>query len=107
MQFQRRFTRVYDLVEPRFYYVEGPSEGQISFTHVVGPAGAPVISCTCEPTDIVLDAGPEVCYPETSPLTDLSYTLKNALPFGYRGSGDSNNFLIIFGISYLFSDIQQ
>lgn len=103
LQFQRRLSRVYDLSSPAFYYIEGPSEGQVSFTKVVGPKGAPKLTCDCEPTDIILDAGQTLCFPDTT--FDATYTLKNALPFGLTGQGNANNFLIIFGISYLFNDI--
>lgn len=113
LQFQRKLSRVYDLASPSFYYIEGPSEGQVSFTKVVGPKGIPKLSCECEASDITLNAGPTLCQTQGGTNTQLGqggtvarYVLKNALPFGLTGQGDANNFLIIFGISYLFNDIQ-
>lgn len=106
LQFQRKLSRIYDLSDPGFYYIEGPSEGQVSFTKVVGPKGVPKINCDCTPRTIELDAGQTLCYPTTSEFTDATYTLKNAMPFGLTGQGNANNFLIVFGISYMFNDIQ-
>lgn len=117
LQFQRKLSRIYDLASTGFYYIEGPSEGQVSFTKVVGPKGAPKVNCTCDPYDIVLDAGPMLCQTQavsgqTTPsgLTGTGnsarYTLKNAMPFGLTGQGNANNFLIVFGVSYMFNDIE-
>lgn len=108
MQFQRQLSRVYDLQSPSFYYLEGPAEGVIQFTKVVGPCGGPNIHCDCTPVDIVLDAGQAFCYPEEQLCADIdvAYTLKNALPQGLTGQGSAENFMIIFGVSYLFSHIE-
>lgn len=110
LQFQRKLTRVYDLASPSFYYIEGPSEGQVSFTQVVGPKGAPRLSCDCAARDIILDSGPTLCQTQAGGALasggTASYKLKNALPYGLTGQGDANNFLIIFGVSYLFNDIE-
>lgn len=113
LQFQRKLTRVYDLASPSFYYIEGPSEGNITMAKVVGPQGAPKLDCTCDANDIVLDAGPTLCHTQagSTGLPQLEsgaarYTLKNAMPYGLQGQGNANNFLIIFSISYLFNDIE-
>lgn len=109
LSFQRKITRVYDLASPVFYYVEGASEGQIQLNNVVGPKGAPKLDCTCAPADILLNAGPMMCPTGSGQITanasDFTYTLKNALPFGLSGQGDSNNFLLVFGVSYMFNDV--
>ncbi len=104
LQFERKLSRVYDIASPIFYYIEGPSEGQVSFTKVVGPKGAPKLSCSCTPRDIILDAGQTLCYPNNAAF-DASYTLKNALGYGLTGQASADNFLVVFGISYLFNDI--
>lgn len=103
LRFERKLSRVYDLSDPVFYYIEGASEGTIALSKVVGPKGAPFLSCDCTPRQIELDAGNVACYPDNASVP--SYTLKNALPFGLVGQGDANNFLIVFGISYIFNDI--
>lgn len=108
--FERKITRIYDLASPRFYYVEGASEGQVQFDNVVGPLGAPKLACECVAKDIILNAGPTICPVGAQPLqaqaSQFSYTLKNALPFGLSGQGEANNFLIIFSIKYMFNNIE-
>ncbi len=105
MHFTRKLTRIYDLASPAFYYIEGPSEGDISFTKVVGPKGAPKLNCDCLPRTIILNANETLCFGE--PLgQDASYTLLNALPYGLVLSGSAENFIILAGVSYLFSNIQ-
>lgn len=110
LQFQRRLSRVYDLASPSFYYIEGPSEGQVSFTKIIGPKGVPRLSCECVARDIILNAGPTLCQTQAGTTGQLStgsaaYTLKNALPFSLQGSGNAENFVISFGVGYLFNDI--
>ncbi len=110
LQFERKITRIYDLASPRFYYVEGASEGQVQFNQVIGPIGAPKLACDCISKDIILNAGPTICPVNTQPMqanaSQFSYTLKNALPFGLSGQGEANNFLIVFGIKYMFNNIE-
>jgi len=109
LTFQRKLSRVYDLSDGKsFYYIEGPSEGQVQFSKVVGPKGAPKLLCSCEPQQITLNAGNSLCYTASGSSTaqGASYKLKNSYGFGLTGQGDANNFLIIFGISYMFSDIE-
>ena len=108
LEFKRALTRVYDLATPSFYYIEGPSEGNVTFTKVVGPKGAPKLDCTCEARDLILDAGPTLCQTQGGAVAnvDARYVLKNAMPYGLTGQGSADNFLIIFGVSYLFNDIQ-
>jgi hypothetical protein len=110
LEFKRNLSRVYDLASPSFYYIEGPAEGTVSFTKVVGPKGAPKLDCSCEARDIILDTGPMLCQTQGGgPLGaggTFQYILKNAMPFGLNGQGSADNFLIIFGVSYLFNDIQ-
>ena len=104
LQFQRNFQRIYDLSSPVYYHIEGASQGTISFTKVVGPRGAPKISCDCEPRTLILDAGNTLCYGE--PLgEDATYTILNAIPFALSGQGNSQDFIIIFGLTYVFNDI--
>jgi hypothetical protein len=105
LQFQRALTRIYDLASPAFYYIEGPSEGRVAFANVIGPRGAPRLNCDCTPRTILLNTGNVVCYPTTTSFS-AAYSLKNALPFGLTLSGDSNKFVIIGGISYMFNDIE-
>lgn len=105
LQFQRKLSYIYDLSSPGFYYIEGPSEGQVSFTKVVGPKGAPKLNCECEPRTLRLNAGETLCYPEDGDFQDASYTLLNALPFGLTGQGNASDFLIVFGISYRFNNV--
>lgn len=104
LQFQRKLTRVYDLTSAGFYYLEGPPEGTVTFTKIIGPKGAPKITCECTPKNIILSMGPMMCLGNTNGK-DVSYTLWNALPFGLNGKGNAGDFLIAFGISYMFSDI--
>jgi hypothetical protein len=104
LNFERSFTRIYDLANPSFYMLEGPSEGAIALVNVIGPSGAPVLSCDCTPRTILLDTGNLVCYP-TNTSFSASYTLLNAFPTKLSLSGDSGKFIIIGGISYTFSDI--
>lgn len=108
LQFTRNLARVYDLADPGFYYIEGPSKGEVGFTKIVGPKGAPKLTCDCEPRTLVLNAGETICFPEptAAQIEGATYTLLNALPFGISGQGNSNNFLISFSISYLFSDLR-
>ncbi len=110
LSFQRNIKRIYDLASPRFYYVEGSSEGEVQFNQVVGPLGAPKLPCDCIAKDIILNAGPTICPVNTQPLqvnaSQFSYTLKNAIPMGLSGEGEANNFLIVFGIKYMFNNIE-
>lgn len=103
LQFQRSLQRIYDLSDAKsFYYIEGPANGQATFNAVAGPKGAPVLTCDCRPTTLSLTVGSVVCAgADNSP----TYQLMNALPFGLTGQGDSNNFVIVFGIQYQFTDI--
>lgn len=41
-----------------------------------------------------------------TPDQDLSYTLLNALPNQLSGQGDVSSYLLVFSISYMFSDLQ-
>jgi hypothetical protein len=112
LQFQKRMQRVYDLTDGKsFYYVEGPSEGNVDFSKVVGPKGAPKLACSCVPEQITLNAGSALCYQTNAggsvlPASDANYKLKNCYPFGLRGQGEAGNALIVFSISYLFSGIE-
>lgn len=106
LQFQRQLRRVYDLATPSFYYLEGAPNGQVSFSRIVGPKGLPSLACDCQPQTVLLDAGPSFCYPEELGTAATAYELRNALPFGIAGQGDSQNFLIAFQVSYLFSDLR-
>jgi hypothetical protein len=108
LEFQRKLTRIYDLASPAFYYIEGPPEGSISFTKVVGPLGAPKISCDCQPRTLLLNAGNTLCYGRGTPAdpADFSYTLLNAMPYGLVASGTSENMVIMAGLSYMFADLQ-
>lgn len=101
LQFQRRLSRVYNLAEPDYYYLEGPAEGQVTFSQIVGPSGCPGMNCDCEPEDITLDAGGVLCDQQTN----CAYTLVDALQSGITGQGDAQNFLIVFGAQYIFSDL--
>jgi len=104
LQFQRNFQRIYDLASPVYYHIEGASQGNLSLTKVVGPLGAPKLSCDCIPQTLILDAGNTLCYGE--PLgADATYTLLNALPYALSGQGNSNDFILIFGLTYVFNDI--
>lgn len=104
LQFQRNFQRIYDLASPIYYHIEGASQGNVTFTKVVGPRGAPKLSCDCEPRTLILDAGNTLCYGESLGL-NATYTLLNAMPYALSGQGNSNDFIIIFGITYVFNDI--
>lgn len=101
LQFQRRLSRVYNLVAPEFYYLEGPAEGQVTFSQIVGPGDCPGMRCECRPEDITLDAGGVLCDSQK----DCTYTLRDALQSGVTGQGDAQNFLIVFGAQYVFSDL--
>ena len=109
LRFQRKLSRIYDLASPSFYYVEGPPEGSLGLSQVVGPQGAPKLVCDCSSTTLVLDAGPTLCQISEGPLeagqSPARYTLKNAMPFSLEGRGDSDQFLVTFDVGYLFDDI--
>jgi len=106
LQFQRKLSRVYDLTSPSFYYLEGPSEGNVALTRVVGPKGTPKLACDCTPRTIILDASQAACYPANTPGADSAYTLSNAMPFGLQGQGSVDNFLVVFSISYMFNNLE-
>ena len=106
LQFQRRLSRVYDLTSPSFYYIEGPPEGTVSFSKVIGPKGFPKLGCDCTPRTIVLDASAALCYgadPETQ--NNARYVLKDAFPMGLSGQGTAENFIVFMGVSYMFGDM--
>jgi hypothetical protein len=110
LEFKRTITRIYDLASPDFYYVEGASQGSITLQNVIGPKGAPKLDCTCVPVDLLLNCGPMMCPTGAQPpisanASNFTYTLKNALPAALHGQGDSETFLIVFSITYLFNDI--
>lgn len=105
VQFQRRLTRVYNLVEPSFFYVEGPAEGQVSLASVVGPRGLPRLACDCVPRQVVISASQVVCS-ASNVGGDFSMTLKNALPMNFSFQGQATDFLLRFSIGYLFDDIE-
>jgi hypothetical protein len=114
LQFQRPLTRVYDLASTAFYYVVGNAQGQVDLQKVVGPRGAPRIRCTCDPYTITLDASHTLCHVQglegDAQLLDgvgAKYDLLNAMPFGLQGSGSSENPVIVFSVSYMFSDIAE
>lgn len=105
LQFQRQLSRVYDLSDASsFYYVEGPSNGSVAFNSVVGPKGAPELVCSCKPETISLTVGTAVC--DGTKNSSPTYQLLNALPAGLTGQGSSNDFIVVFGIQYQFTDIK-
>lgn len=108
LMFQRKLSRIYELTSTSFYYIEGPSEGTVDFTKIIGPKGAPKISCDCTPRTLTLSLGPAFCFPSTGKTdeTITSYTLSNALPYGLKGGGTSNDYIVAFNLSFLFSNIE-
>ena len=108
LDFTRRIQRIYDLASPSFYYIEYPPEGQVAFTKVVGPLGAQKLVCDCQHHTITLSAGTLPCFPKPTGPADpnLTWTLTNAMPFNERIHGNASDFLIVFSIAYVFSDLQ-
>jgi len=108
LDFTRKIQRIYDLASPSFYYIEYPPEGQVAFTKVVGPMGAQKLVCDCLPHTITLSAGTLPCFPKPTGPADpnLTWTLTNAMPFNLRVHGNASDFLIVFSIAYVFSDLQ-
>ncbi len=78
----------------------------VAFSKVVGPKGAPKLSCECGPRTIVLSAGNTICYPDNINATAFDYSLLNAYPTSLSGQGDANSLVLVMGVSYIFSDIK-
>lgn len=97
---------VWDLVSPGFYYIEKPPQGQAVFQKVAGPKGFQKNICSCVPKTITVDASAASCYPEGTPPSEASYVLVNALPSKIQISSNTQDWLIVFSVSYLFSDLQ-
>ena len=108
LEFKRQLTRIYNLAAPDFYYIEGAPEGVLQLQQVVGPKGSPRLACDCSAKDISLNAGSTFCAPPPPTPGQPppgNYLLKNTMPFGLKGGGKADDFLIVFELSYLFSDI--
>lgn len=39
VSYQKRLTKIFEFGQPKFYFVEGPPDGQLQIDNVVGPAG--------------------------------------------------------------------
>jgi hypothetical protein len=106
IQFQVPRKQVYDLISPGFYYIEYPPQGVASFSKVVGPKGFQKSICTCTPKTITIDATGPVCYPTGTVTPDATFVLLNALPQQLHIRSTTEDWLVTFTVTYIFSDLQ-
>lgn len=98
--------QLYDLVTSGFYYIEYPPIGLATFQKVVGPKGFQKNICSCVPKTITLDATGASCYPDGALPAQASYVLVNALPSKIDITSNVQDWIIVFSVSYVFSDLQ-
>ena len=98
--------QLYDLVSPGFYYIEYQPIGLATFQKVVGPKGFQKNICSCVPKTITLDATAASCYPDGSQPLQSSFVLVNALPSKLEITSNIQDWIIVFSVSYVFSDLQ-
>lgn len=120
LQFQRQYSRVYDVVSSDMYFVEAPATGDLTISRVVGSNGLPRFVCStesecCEPFDIKISARDATCWPPKSPATESKFgclefenslTAAQALPQGIAIQTQAETLIMMSTLSFVFADLK-